>query len=211
MTARPITALIAGEMSNPGALSTLTGQCQESGAAHALQELVTPTAVAQWLQSLNLGQHSAAVIENGVDGYVMVDLLRTNNLPLLGITNELHMSRVRAGSVKLATVHKRDRPISAENAASAGQKRPRKKLRSPPVSQQDTPLQDAGDIREAGAATGIGPVRTLTISNSSEVQQEDPSNGAAAAPKVVSASTEFKPYSEDTTAISARVTRRCIA
>ena len=100
-------------------------------------EQMDTAAVAAWfVDALGLPQYAAAVKEHEVDGFVLLELEKRDNLADLGIKGNMHQAKVRGGLAKQTSLHrkrpaeyvpggtavaraKRREPLSSKSPASA--------------------------------------------------------------------------------------------
>ena len=90
-------------------------------------EQMDVAAVAAWfVDALGLPQYAAAVQEHEVDGFVLLELEKRDNLADLGIKGNMHQAKVRGGLAKQTSLHrKRPAEYVPGGTAVARAKRPR--------------------------------------------------------------------------------------
>ena len=87
-------------------------------------ERMEAAGVAAWLaDALKLPQYATAVKEHGVDGYMLLDLAKRDNLSELEITSLMHQSKIRGAMAKLMNKRTAEGAAGATDVARA--KRPR--------------------------------------------------------------------------------------
>ena len=82
------------------------------------------TQVGAWLRSIALPQYAALVAEHRVDGNTLLDVVKRDVLPDLGIADKIHQCRIRSALGKLARAS-RKRQEGADAAAGVPRKRAR--------------------------------------------------------------------------------------
>ena len=96
-----------------------------SSTAHRFMDEMYVADVVYMIRSLGLDQYAEAVVANGVDGDMLLDIVTHNNLgAVLGISDVMHQTKVRVAVTK---TKKGKRPVTCFTAKDDGTsiKRPR--------------------------------------------------------------------------------------